>query len=182
MGVNFYDTARVLNIASIDAAKMYIDAAKKAGVDAAKFQSYKAETIASKNSPAYWDLTKEPTTSQYELFKKLDGFNKKDYDAPFCNAVSLLTGFTGCVLAVWSFLRPERDRSGWKLAGGVMACALALLAQLFAVQLETVAGDLETALVQASGAAIAGRILFVITLIFETMAVVSHHFAARDRT
>ena len=37
-------------------------------------------------------------------------------------------------------------------------------------------------LVQASGAAIAGRILFVITLIFETMAVVSHHFAARDRT
>ena len=62
------------------------------------------------------------------------------------------------------------------------SCALALLAQLFAVQLETVAGDLETALVQASGAAIAGRILFVITLIFETMAVVSHHFAARDRT
>ena len=59
---------------------------------------------------------------------------------------------------------------------------LALLAQRFAVQLETVAGDLETALVQASGAAIAGRILFVITLIFETMAVVSHHFAARDRT
>ena len=94
-------------------------------------------------------------------------------DAPFCNAVSLLTGFTGWVLAVWSFLRPERDRSGWKLAGGGMA---------FAVQLETVAGDLETALVQASGAAIAGRILFVITLIFETMAVVSHHFAARDRT
>ena len=86
-------------------------------------------------------------------------------DAPFCNAVSLLTGFTGWVLAVWSFLRPERDRSGWKLAGGGMACALALLAQLFAVQLETVAGDLETALVQASGAAIAGRILFVITLI-----------------
>ena len=33
-------------------------------------------------------------------------------DAPFCNAVSLLTGFTGWVLAVWSFLRPERDRSG----------------------------------------------------------------------
>ncbi|MFR5405373.1 MAG: hypothetical protein ACLTG0_08105 [Oscillibacter sp.] len=64
-------------------------------------------------------------------------------DAPFCNAVSLLTGFTGWVLAVWSFLRPERDRSGWKLAGGGMACALALLAQLFAVQLETVAGDLK---------------------------------------
>lgn len=103
-------------------------------------------------------------------------------DAPFCNAVSLCFGFVGWVLALRAFLRPERDRSGWKLAGGGMACALALLAQPFAVQLETVAGDLETALVQASGAAIAGRILFVITLIFETMAVVSHHFAARDRT
>ena len=42
-------------------------------------------------------------------------------DAPFCNAVSLLTGFTGWVLAVWSFLRPERDRSGWKLAGTLSA-------------------------------------------------------------
>ena len=103
-------------------------------------------------------------------------------DAPFCNAVSLLTGFTGWVLAVWAFLRPERDRSGWKLAGGGMACALALLAQLFAVRLEAAAGDLEMALVQASGAAIIGRILFVITLIFEAMAVVSHHFAARDQT
>ena len=49
-------------------------------------------------------------------------------------------------------------------------------------RLEAAAGDLETALVHASGAAIIGRILFVITLIFETMAVVSHHFAARDRT
>ena len=48
-------------------------------------------------------------------------------DAPFCNAVSLLTGFTGWVLAVWSFLRPERDRSGWKLAGGGMACIAAPL-------------------------------------------------------
>jgi len=80
MGVNFYDTARELQITPLEAAKLYIREAKKAGVDAAKFQSYKAETIASKNSPAYWDLSKEPTTSQYELFKKLDGFNQKDYE------------------------------------------------------------------------------------------------------
>lgn len=79
MGVNFYDTAKVLNITPLEAAKMYIDSAVKVGVDCAKFQSYKASTIVSKNSPAYWDLTKEPTTSQYELFKKHDGFNEKDY-------------------------------------------------------------------------------------------------------
>lgn len=79
MGVNFYDTARELGISPLEAAKLYIKKAKEAGVNAAKFQSYKAETIASRNSPAYWDLSKEPTTSQYELFKKLDGFNKEDY-------------------------------------------------------------------------------------------------------
>lgn len=80
IGVNFYDTARELNIAPLEAAKLYIKEAKEAGIDAVKFQSYKAETIASKNSPSYWDLSKEPTTSQFELFKKLDGFNKEDYE------------------------------------------------------------------------------------------------------
>lgn len=79
MGVNFYDTAKELNISPLEAAKLYIRKAKEAGADAAKFQSYKAETLASKNSPSYWDLTKEPTTCQYELFKKSDGFNKEDY-------------------------------------------------------------------------------------------------------
>lgn len=79
LGVNFYDTARELNISPLEAAKLYIDEAVRVGIDAVKFQSYKAETIASKNSPSYWDLTKEPTTSQYELFKKLDGFNQSDY-------------------------------------------------------------------------------------------------------
>lgn len=57
MGVNFYDTAKKLNINPLEAAKMYIDAAAEAGIDCAKFQSYKAGTIVSKNSPAYWDLS-----------------------------------------------------------------------------------------------------------------------------
>lgn len=59
---------------SMGLAKRLIDEAKEGGADAVKFQSYKAETLASKDSPAYWDTTKEPTTSQYELFKKHDGF------------------------------------------------------------------------------------------------------------
>lgn len=79
MGVNFYDTARVLNITPLEAAKLYIDGAAEAGCDCAKFQSYKADTIVSKNSPAYWDLSKEPTRTQHELFKKHDGFNEEDY-------------------------------------------------------------------------------------------------------
>lgn len=79
MGVNFYDTARQLGISALEAAKLYIDKAAEAGIDCAKFQSYKANTIVSKNSPAYWDLTKEPTKTQYELFLKHDSFDEKDY-------------------------------------------------------------------------------------------------------
>ena len=79
MGVNFYDTALALNISPLDAAKLYIDAAEEAGIDCAKFQSYKASTIVSKNSPAYWDTTKEPTKTQYELFLKHDGFGESEY-------------------------------------------------------------------------------------------------------
>lgn len=79
IGVNFYDTANVLKIQPLEAAKLYISEAKKAGIDAVKFQSYKANTIVSKNSPAYWDITKEPTKTQYELFTKFDGFDKEDY-------------------------------------------------------------------------------------------------------
>ena len=79
MGVNFYDTARVLGITPLEAAKMYIDKAAEAGIDCAKFQSYKAGTIVSKNSPAYWDTTKESTKTQYDLFLKYDSFSEAEY-------------------------------------------------------------------------------------------------------
>lgn len=79
VGVNFYDTAKAEQITPMEAAKKYILEAKKAGVDAVKFQSYKADTIVSKNSPAYWDLEKEPTETQHALFQKHDGFEEQDY-------------------------------------------------------------------------------------------------------
>ena len=79
MGVNFYDSAKALNITPMEAAKLYIDKAAEAGVDCAKFQSYKANTIVSKNSPAYWDLSKEPTKTQHALFQKHDSFNEEHY-------------------------------------------------------------------------------------------------------
>lgn len=79
MGVNFYDTAEKLNITPLEAAKIYIDEAAAAGIDCAKFQSYKAETIAAQKSPSYWDLNENPVTSQFELFKKFDHFSRDDY-------------------------------------------------------------------------------------------------------
>lgn len=84
VGVNFYDTAKQRGISPLDAAKEYIYEAKVSGADAVKFQSYKADTIVSKNSPAYWDLSKEPTTTQHGLFQKHDSFNKNDYQI-LCN-------------------------------------------------------------------------------------------------
>lgn len=79
MGVNFYDSAKVMGVSPLEAAKIYIDKASEVGIDCAKFQSYKAGTIVSKNSPAYWDITKEPTKTQYELFLKYDSFGEAEY-------------------------------------------------------------------------------------------------------
>lgn len=63
---------------SMELAKRLCDEAKEGGADAIKFQTYKADTIASKDSPAYWDTTKEPTLSQHELFTKHDKFWKAE--------------------------------------------------------------------------------------------------------
>ena len=65
---------------SMEIAKRLIDEAAEGGAHAIKFQSYKAETLASKDSPFYWDITKESTRSQFELFKKYDKFWKKEYE------------------------------------------------------------------------------------------------------
>jgi N-acetylneuraminate synthase len=62
-------------------AKRLIDLAAGAGADAVKFQTYKAGLLASRNSPSYWDLACEPTTSQFELFKKYDAFGPTEYQA-----------------------------------------------------------------------------------------------------
>jgi len=66
---------------SMDTARRLIDEAAEAGAQAVKFQTYKAATLASKDSPAYWDTGKEPTQSQYELFRKHDKFWKGEFEA-----------------------------------------------------------------------------------------------------
>jgi N-acetylneuraminate synthase len=65
----------------MEIARRLIEEAKEGGADAIKFQTYKAETIASRNSPSYWDLNKESTDSQYLLFKKYDSFWKNEYES-----------------------------------------------------------------------------------------------------
>lgn len=64
---------------SIKTALEMVKVAAEAGADAIKFQTYTASKIASKNSPAYWDQSKEPANSQYDLFHRYDKFNEKEY-------------------------------------------------------------------------------------------------------
>ena len=79
IGVNYYDIATKEGITPIEAAKLMIKEAKEAGIHAVKFQTYKAGTLAAKASPYYWDITEEPTRSQYELFQKFDSFGYEEY-------------------------------------------------------------------------------------------------------
>ncbi|RBP38693.1 N-acetylneuraminate synthase family protein [Garciella nitratireducens] len=91
IGVNYYDIAKKMNISVIDAAKLMVKEAKDAGIHAVKFQTYKADTLAAKNSPSYWDITEENTKSQYELFKKFDSFSYQEYKeiASYCEKIGI---------------------------------------------------------------------------------------------
>lgn len=79
IGVNYYDIAEQRGITNMDAAKLMCLEAKRAGIHAVKFQTYKAENLAAADSPSYWDTTEETTTSQRELFKKYDSFGEVEY-------------------------------------------------------------------------------------------------------
>jgi sialic acid synthase SpsE len=79
VGVNYYEIAVKEKISLLDAAKLMILKAKEGGANAVKFQSYKAETLATRSCPSYWDTTKESTKNQFELFKKYDIFGEKEY-------------------------------------------------------------------------------------------------------
>lgn len=76
---------------SMELAKRLVNEAAEGGANAIKFQSYKADKIAARESPAYWDLTKEPTTSQHELFRKYDKFWKKEFEElkVYCDKVGI---------------------------------------------------------------------------------------------
>lgn len=65
---------------SMEKAKDMIEQVARAGGHCAKFQTYKADKIASKeHAPSYWDLNAEPCTSQHALFTKYDAFGEAEY-------------------------------------------------------------------------------------------------------
>lgn len=75
----------------LEAALAMVREAAAAGAGAIKFQTYKAERLATRASRAYWDETKEPTESQFELFAKYDRFGEPEYRriAEECDAAGI---------------------------------------------------------------------------------------------
>lgn len=80
IGVNYFDIAEKRDMTPLAAAKEMVMKAATSGVDAVKFQSYSADKLASKQSPAYWDTSEESTESQYELFSQYDDFGAEEFE------------------------------------------------------------------------------------------------------
>ncbi|WP_407415375.1 N-acetylneuraminate synthase family protein [Methanobrevibacter sp.] len=80
IGVNYYDIAQKEEMSIMDAAKLMILEAKRAGVDAVKFESYKTENIISSKFP-----------EQFDLFKKYDEFGRDEFFElyEYCNELKL---------------------------------------------------------------------------------------------
>jgi len=77
---------------SMEKAKLMIEQVANSGGHCAKFQTYKADKIASdKHAPYYWDLKSEPCESQHALFQKYDRFGEKEYKelAAHCQKVGI---------------------------------------------------------------------------------------------
>jgi N-acetylneuraminate synthase len=65
----------------LELAERMIGEVARAGGQAVKFQTYKAAKLASRESAAYWDRSKEPAASQFELFQRYDRFGRREYEA-----------------------------------------------------------------------------------------------------
>jgi len=71
------------HMCDFDIARRMIDKAAEAGVDAIKFQTYKAEKFVTKEAMAFWGKEK---ISQMKYYKRLDRFEKNDYVKLFQHA------------------------------------------------------------------------------------------------
>lgn len=63
----------------LDTALRMVESAAGAGAGAIKFQTYKADRLATRTSTAYWDRAQESTESQFELFSRYDRFGEPEY-------------------------------------------------------------------------------------------------------
>lgn len=70
----------------LELGRRLIREAKRAGADAIKFQSYKAEKLSTRTAPRYWVEPEDPDGSQFDTFAKLDSFGETEHRALFAYA------------------------------------------------------------------------------------------------
>ena len=73
------------HMCDVGLAKKMIDEAKDAGVDAIKFQTYKAERLVCEEAKTYWNYSTQ-AKSQFEYYKNLDKFDWREYKELFTYA------------------------------------------------------------------------------------------------
>ncbi len=74
--------AGVNHLGRIDYAERLIETAARAGADIVKFQTYKAERLATRDAPRFWDWEGEEKRdgSQFDSYAKLDSFEREQYE------------------------------------------------------------------------------------------------------
>src|SRR5688572_30440451 len=68
------------HMCDVGLAQRMIDMAVEAGADAIKFQTYKAEKLVRQEAKLYWEGRE---TSQLDYYRKLDRFDRDEYEKLF---------------------------------------------------------------------------------------------------
>lgn len=95
IGFKFFDIAKQEGISNLDAAKLMIGEAKKSGVDAVSFYSFKAENIFSQNNSVEMNWITNSFDFQLDFFKRFDEFGYDEFKqlSEFCKELGILLLF-----------------------------------------------------------------------------------------
>ncbi len=85
---------------SIERAIDMVTDASLAGIDAVKFQTYKASELTTEDAISYWDTRKEKETSQYDLFKRYETHQLEWYKQVFNHCQNLGIEFMTTLFSV----------------------------------------------------------------------------------
>ena len=107
----------------LDQGKALVDAAKAAGFDAIKFQSYTASKIATRVAPRYWVEPKDPTGTQWDTFAKLDKLSGDEFKSliAYARATGLVAFSTPFDDEAVDFL-VSLDMPAYKIASADLTC------------------------------------------------------------
>ena len=102
----------------LETALRMVREAAAAGARAIKFQTYTASRLATRSSRAYWDESREPTPSQFELFARYDRFGEREYRRIAAECADSGIAFTTSAFDIESVDWLEELVEAFKIASG----------------------------------------------------------------